>query len=105
MGFENGARKKRKCQECGTKSNMAYDGLGVLCPDCLKSLKEHSVELHRNGKMPYQEAEAILMERLRLSRFGAEEILSPPLGDGDFKNPRLTVKMSDHIKMLTEMME
>ena len=98
-----GARKKRKCESCGTKSNMAYDGLKLICSDCLKDLQDEVVHEHRNGRMPYHEAESILMERLRLSRFQAEEILHPPLGDGDFQNPRMNIRLSEHIKMVQEM--
>ena len=98
-----GARKKRKCEECGVKANMAYDGLRLICSECLKDLQDRTVHQHRNGKMSYHDAEAILMERLQLSRFQAEEILHPPLGKGDFQNPRLSMRLSDHIKMVQEM--
>ena len=98
-----GARKKRKCEECGVKANMAYDGLRLICSECLKDLQDQTVHSHRNGKMSYHDAEAILMERLQLSRFKAEEILHPPLGKGDFQNPRLSMRLSDHIKMVQEM--
>ena len=100
-----GARKKRKCESCGEKRNMAYDGLKLICSDCLRDLQEQTVHLHRNGKLTYQEAEAILMERLQLSRFKAEEILHPPLGKGDFQNPRMAIRMSEHIDMIREMMD
>jgi len=100
-----GARKKRKCEECGEKANMAYDGQGLLCADCLKAMQDSIVHDHRNGRIPYHEAESILMERLRLSRHGVEEILHPPLGDGDFQNPALSIKMSDHIRGMMEASE
>jgi len=82
---------------------MAYDGLRLICSDCLKDLQDQTVHQHRNGKMSYHDAEAILMERLQLSRFQAEEILHPTLGTGDFQNPRLSMRLSDHIKMVQEM--
>ena len=97
MGFENGARKKRKCQGCGLKMNMAYDGLGMLCADCLKEFQKDVVHRHRSGSIPYHEAESILMERMRFSRFQAEEVLHPALGEGDFQNPDLALKLADHI--------
>ena len=100
-----GARKKRKCEECGDKANMAYDPQGLLCAECLKSMQDDIVSRHRNGKMAYHEAESILMERLRLSRLGVEGILNPPLGERDFQNPRMTIRLSEHINSIREMME
>ena len=100
-----GARKKRKCEECGEKANMAYDPQGLLCADCLKQMQDSVIHEHRNGRMSYHEAESILMDRLRLSRYGAEEMLFPPLGKGDFQNPRMTIKLSEHINDIREMIE
>ena len=97
-----GARKKRKCEECGSLANLSYDGLKLICSDCLKSLQDDIVLKHRSGKMVYGDAESILMERLRLSRYKAEELLHPPLGDRDLKSPNLDLKLSDHIRMMTE---
>ena len=100
-----GARKKRKCEECGEKANMAYDPEGRLCAECLKAMQDEIVTLHRSGKMVYEVAEKKLMERLRLSRHGVEEILHPPLGEGDFQNPALSMRMSAHIRSIMEASE
>ena len=100
-----GARKKKKCQECGDKANMAYDGHGLLCAECLKVMQDEIVTLHRSGKMVYEVAEKKLMERLRLSRHGVEEILHPPLGEGDFQNPAMSMRMSTHIRSIMEASE
>ena len=67
---------------------MAYDGHGLLCAECLKQMQESVIHEHRNGKMPYHEAESILMDRLRLSRHGVEEILFPPLGTVSYTHLR-----------------
>ena len=50
-------------------------------------------------------AEKKLMERLRLSRHGVEEILHPPLGEGDFQNPAMSMRMSTHIRSIMEASE
>jgi hypothetical protein len=88
-----GARKKRKCEECGMKANMAYDPEGKLCADCLTSMKDEVLRSHRQGKLTYQEAEEKLMRRLRFSRFQVEAILFPPLGEGDFADPNMGLKL------------
>jgi len=88
-----GARRKRKCEECGEKRNMAYDPEGKLCADCLTSMKDELLRVHRQGKLTYQEAEERLMKRLRFTRFQAEKVLFPPMGEGDFNNPNMNIKL------------
>jgi hypothetical protein len=88
-----GARKKRKCEECGEKANMAYDPEGKLCADCLTTMKDDLLGQHRQGKLTYQEAEKRLMKRLRYTRFQAEQVLFPPIGEGDFQNPNMALKL------------
>jgi hypothetical protein len=43
--------------------------------------------------MTYQDAEEKLMKRLRFTRFQAEQVLFPPLGEGDFADPNMTIKL------------
>jgi hypothetical protein len=90
-----GARKKRKCEGegCGVKANMAYDPEGKLCADCLTTMKDDLLGQHRQGKLTYQEAEKRLMKRLRYTRFQAEQVLFPPIGEGDFQNPNMALKL------------
>ena len=88
-----GARKKRKCEGCGEKANMAYDPEGKLCADCLTSMKDELLGQHRQGKLTYQEAEERLMKRLRFTRFQAEQVLFPPIGEGDFQNPNMALNL------------
>lgn len=96
------ARRKRKCEECGRKANMAFDPQGRICVDCLEELKHTTVSLHKQGKMAYHEAEEILRKRLRISRFQAEEILFPPLGDGDYPSSFGGLRLSENITELIE---
>ena len=88
-----GSRKKKKCMECGMKANLAYDPRGEKCVDCLTMMKDELLRLHRQGKMTYQEAEERLMKRLRFTRFQAEQVLFPPLGEGDFDDPNMSIRL------------
>ena len=88
-----GARKKKKCMECNRKANLSYDPRGELCVDCLTMMKDELLRKHQSGEMTYQDAERILMKRLRFSRFQAEKVLFPPLGEGDFHDPRMDIKL------------
>lgn len=96
------ARKKRKCEECGIKANMAYDPEGKLCAECLRDMKNEMLSRHRNGEITYQNAEEVLMKRLRMSRLSVEEILFPPLGTNDFPSEMGGIKMS---RMIMERLE
>jgi hypothetical protein len=56
-----GARKKRKCEECGMKANMAYDPEGKLCADCLTLMKDEVLRSHRQKLRRY--IKSIILER------------------------------------------
>jgi len=43
--------------------------------------------------LTYQEAEGRLMKRLRFTRFQSEKVLFPPIGEGDFQNPNMALKL------------
>jgi len=72
------SRQLRSCGECGKRKNLEWDGRRELCHDCLITRCDEVVRLHRENEMPYHEAEAELMERLRIDRLKAEERIHPP---------------------------
>ena len=72
------SRQLRSCGECGKRKNLEWDGRRELCHDCLIARCDEVVRLHRENEMPYHEAEAELMERLRIDRLKAEERIHPP---------------------------
>ena len=78
MSKKLSSRQLRSCGECGKRKNLEWDGRRELCHDCLIARCDEVVRLHRENEMPYHEAEAELMERLRIDRLKAEERIHPP---------------------------
>ena len=72
------SRQLRSCGGCNKRKNLEWDGRRELCHDCLIARCDEVVNLHRENKIPYHEAEAELMERLRIDRLKAEERIHPP---------------------------
>lgn len=78
MSKKLSSRQLRSCGGCGKRKNLEWDGRRELCHDCLIARCDEVVRLHRANEMPYHEAEAELMERLRIDRLKAEERIHPP---------------------------
>ena len=72
------SRQLRSCAGCNKRKNLEWDGRRELCHDCLIARCDEVVRLHRETEIPYHEAEAELMERLRIDRLKAEERIHPP---------------------------
>ena len=72
------SRQLRSCAGCNKRKNLEWDGRRELCHDCLIARCDEVVRLHRANEVSYHEAEAELMERLRIDRLKAEERIHPP---------------------------
>ena len=78
MSKKLSSRQLRSCGGCGKRKNLEWDGRRELCHDCLIARCDEIVRLHRANEVSYHEAEAELMERLRIDRLKAEERIHPP---------------------------
>ena len=72
------SRQLRSCGVCRRRKNLEWDGRREMCHDCLIERCDEVVRLHKENEMAYHEAEAELMERLRINRLEAETRLHPP---------------------------
>jgi len=91
------SRQLRSCGECGKRKNLEWDGRRELCHDCLIARCDEVVRLHRANEMPYHEAEAELMERLRIDRLKAEERIHPPKEEWKHPEKKIEIKIEDQV--------
>ena len=89
-----GARLKRNCKMCNKRSNLSFDPKNLLCVDCLVIWRDEVVSQHKRGKITFQETYETIIDRCRMTEFEVLDLVFPPLGDEDFQNDRMALKLN-----------
>jgi len=96
------SRLKRNCKMCKKRSNLAFDPLKLLCPDCLIVWRDNVVKEHKPGKMPFQEAYDSILKRCRMAEQEVLDLVFPPLGKNDFQSDNMALKMNFDLQTIQE---
>ena len=99
---KKGARLKRNCIGCNKRKNLAFDPDEKLCADCLIEWRDDVVREHKAGKIAFQPAFEQITRRCRLSDYDALELIFPPLGDDDFQDERMAMKLHFDPKVIEQ---
>ena len=94
---------KRNCKMCKKRSNLAFDPENLLCPDCLILWRDNVIDQHRNGKMPFQQAYESVLNRCRMNEAEVQNLIFPPLGDGDFQSDETALKLNFNMKEIEKL--
>ena len=99
------SRLKRVCAICEKRMNLAFDPDKELCHDCIPIWRDNIASDHKNGKITFEKAFKLIDKRCRgtgMSEYDILDILFPPLGDNDFQDDEMALKLNFNMDRIKE---